>query len=212
MLLAALAASLPVASAYIASSSNYRIQTDSVNVGGILSTSTSYRAEDTLGEEGVGTSSSATYNIKAGYQQMQQTYLAITASPNVTLSPNILSLGGGVANGVATWTVTTDNAAGYTMNIRSTSSPALVSGANNFADYVPAGVDPDFTFTTPAAGNRFGFSAPAVVLRVCPGTPGRDPGQWQRRDSLGSDDGRSGLLAGDLLELAQADVGLRVWS
>lgn len=155
---ATLIIALPVASAYIASSTNYRIQSDSVNVGGNLSTSTSYRAEDTLGESGVGTSSSATYNIKAGYQQMQETYLAITAPGNVTLSPNIPAIGGGVANGVATWTVTTDNAAGYTMNIRATSSPALVSGANNFADYVPAGSDPDYTFTTPAASNRFGFT------------------------------------------------------
>ncbi len=156
--IAMLVIALPVASAYIASSSNYRIQTDSVNIGGIFSTSTSYRAEDTLSEEGVGTSTSATYNIKAGYQQMQQTYLAITSSPNVTLSPSILALGGGVANGLATWTVTTDNAAGYTMNIRSSGSPALVSGVNNFADYVPAGANPDFTFITPTTANRFGFS------------------------------------------------------
>lgn len=156
--LAVLIVTAPVAFAYIASSSNYRIQADSVNVGGILSTSTSYRAEDTLGEEGVGTSSSASYNIKAGYQQMQQVYLAITAPGNVTLAPNIPSLGGGIANGISTWTVTTDNLSGYTMNIRASSSPALTSGGNNFANYVPAGANPDFTFTTPAAANRFGFS------------------------------------------------------
>jgi hypothetical protein len=45
---------VPLASAFVASSTNYRIQTDSINVGGVLSTSTSYRAEDTLGESGVG--------------------------------------------------------------------------------------------------------------------------------------------------------------
>jgi hypothetical protein len=160
-LLVALASFLvatPIAMAYVASSTNYRIQMDSINVGGILSTSTSYRAEDTLGEEGTGTSSSATYAIKAGYQQMQQVYLAISSPGNITLSPNIPSSGGGVANGNATWTITTDNVAGYTMNIRASSSPALQSGVNNFANYVPAGADPDFTFTTPAAANRFGFT------------------------------------------------------
>lgn len=149
---------LPSASAYIASSTNYRVVTDSVNIGGNLSTSTNYRTEDTLGEDAVGTSSSATYAIKAGYQQMQETYLAITAPGNIILSPNIVGAGGGVANGIVTWTVTTDNAAGYTMNIRASNAPALVSGANNFTDYIPAGVDPDFTFTTPTATNRFGFT------------------------------------------------------
>ncbi len=148
----------PIATAYIASSSNYRIQADSVNGGGVLSTSTSYRAEDTLGEEGVGTSSSATYNIKGGYQQMQEVYLAITAPGNTTLAPSIPTAGGGVANGVSTWTVTTDNAPGYTMNIRASGTPALASGANNFVNYIPAGADPDFAFATPAASSRFGFS------------------------------------------------------
>ena len=149
---------VPFASAYVASSTNYRIQSDSINVGGMLSTSTSYRTEDTLGEEGVGTSSSAIYFIKGGYQQMHETYLAVTAPGNVTLSPNILSLGGGVANGQAAWTVTTDNEAGYTMNIRASTTPALTSGANSFANYVPVGTDPDFTFTTPALSARFGFT------------------------------------------------------
>jgi hypothetical protein len=131
---------------------------DSVNVGGILSTSTTYRAEDTLGETGVGTSSSASYRVKGGYQQMQETYLAITLPTDVTLSPSIPNTGGGTANGAAAWTVVTDNSAGYTFTLVASASPALVSGVNNFPDYVPAGADPDFTFSTPAASSRFGFS------------------------------------------------------
>jgi hypothetical protein len=149
---------LPLAFAYVSSSTNYRIQLDSINMGGGLSTSTSYRVEDTLGESGVGTSSSATYQIKAGYQQMREVYIAITAPADITLTPSILSVGGGTGNGSAVWTVTTDNEAGYTMNIRASTSPALVSGANTFANYVPAAADPDFTFTTPAAASRFGFT------------------------------------------------------
>lgn len=155
---ALLFAGAPFAFAFVASSTNYRIQTDSINVGGVLSTSTSYRAEDTLGETGVGTSSSATYQIKAGYQQMQQTYIAITSPGSITLTPVILSTGGGTGDGSATWTVTTDNAAGYTMNIGASLSPALVSGVNSFVNYVPAGADPDFTFTTPVLSSRFGFT------------------------------------------------------
>ena len=148
----------PPAFAYVASSTNYLIQTDSVNIGGTLSTSTSYRAEDTLGESGVGTSSSASYQVKAGYQQMQEVYLAISVPGNITLLPSIPTVGGGVADGSAAWTVTTDNAAGYTMNITASATPALVSGVDSFADYVPAGASPDFTFTTGAAAANFGFT------------------------------------------------------
>lgn len=155
--LAALTLFAPVAYAYVASSTNYRIQEDSVNVGGGLSTSTNYRIESTVGEDASGTSSSATYRIKAGYQQMQEVYLAITAPGNITLAPAI-PVSGGVANGQASWTVITDNAAGYSMTIRASSSPALVSGANNFADYTPAGANPDFTFSVPATAAEFGFT------------------------------------------------------
>ncbi len=154
----------PFAFAYVASSSSYRIQEDSINTGGILSTSTSYRIEDTIGESGTGTSSSATYQIKAGYQQMQEIYLAISVPGNVTLSPSILTTGGGTSTGAATWTVITDNLAGYTMNIRASSSPALQSGVNSFANYIPAGAAPDFTFTTPSATSYFGFSPESTDL------------------------------------------------
>ena len=149
---------VPFAFAYVASSSNYRIQTDSVNIGGVFSSSTSYRAEDTLGESGVGTSSSASFSVKAGYQQMQAVYLALAPSGNVTLTPNIPSTGGGAADAVASFTVTTDNVAGYSMTLTSSQAPALASGANNFTDYLPAGANPDFSFTTPASASRFGFS------------------------------------------------------
>lgn len=149
---------ITVAHAYVASSSNYRIQEDSINSGGLLSTSTNYRIEDTLGESGVGTSSSATYQIKAGYQQMQEVYLAISVPGNITLLPNVPSTGGGTADGSLAWTVTTDNAAGFTMNLAASGTPILKSGANSFADYVPAGANPDFTFATPAASSNFGFT------------------------------------------------------
>lgn len=147
------------ATAYVASSTNYRLQEDSVNMGGGLSTSTSYRTESTLGEPGAGTSSSATYRIKAGYQQMQETYLALTVPGNLSLSPDIPTTGGGSANASGAWTVLTDNAAGYTMTLRSSASPALTSGGNNFADYTPAGADPDYAWGVGAATSEFGFTA-----------------------------------------------------
>ena len=151
-------AGIPLAMAYVSSSSNYRIQEDSVNNAGVLSTSTSYRVQDTVGESGLGTSSSPSYGVKAGYQQMQQTYIAIIPPGNITLAPNIPQSGGGAADGVGTWTVLTDNIAGYSMTLASQNAPAMQSGANNFPNYVPGGANPDFTFTTPAATSRFGFT------------------------------------------------------
>ena len=95
---------------------------------------------------------------------MHESYLAISAPGNITLAPNIPTNGGGIADGSAAWTVTTDNEAGYTMNIRASSTPALSSGANSFANYVPAGANPDFTFTTPVAASRFGFTQKGWTL------------------------------------------------
>jgi hypothetical protein len=150
--------SMPVAFGYVSSSTSYRIQNDSINIGGTLSTSTGYRVEDTVGEDMSGVSASASYNIKAGYQQMQQTYLAVSAPGNVTLSPNIPATGGGAANGQAIWTIVTDNISGYTASLSSTAAPALVSGANIFSDYTVAGVNPDFSFSVLANTSEFGFS------------------------------------------------------
>jgi len=140
------------------SSSNYSIQSDSINFGGGFSTSTSYEQESTFGEIATGESESSTYKIKAGYQQMQEVYLAITAAADVTLSPSIEGTTAGTATGSTTITVTTDGVAGYELYINASSSPALVSGANSFADYTPAGASPDFTFSIGASDSEFGFS------------------------------------------------------
>lgn len=152
------------ANAYVASSSSYRLQSDSINIGGVLSSSTSYRMQDTIGEAGTGTSTSAIFGIRAGYQQMQETYLSITPPGNLTLSPSITTAGGGLASTSGAWTVITDNTAGYTMTLKSSSSPALVSGVNSFADYVPSGANPDFTWTVGVSAARFGYSAEGVDI------------------------------------------------
>lgn len=58
------------AQAYVASSSNYRIESDSVNVGGAdESTSTSYGLLDSIGQFVSGLSNSAIFQLNAGYRQ-----------------------------------------------------------------------------------------------------------------------------------------------
>lgn len=151
-----LAGSLSLALA--ASSSNYQIQFDSVNVGGIFSTSTNYKLEDTTGEIATGVSTSTSYSIKAGYQQMNEVSISISSPSDVTLTPSIPGVTGGTANGSATWTVITDDPAGYQMTITSSTTPALKSGLNTFADYTLAGSDPDYTFSVAAADSEFAFT------------------------------------------------------
>jgi hypothetical protein len=92
---------------------------------------------------------------------MQEVYLAIVPASNVTMSPAIGGVSGGTANGSATFTVTTDDPAGYTATIQASSTPALVntsSSTNAFADYVPAGAVPDFAFGIAASASAFAFS------------------------------------------------------
>lgn len=143
--------------AAVMTSSNYTIESDSVNFGGGLSTSTNYSQESTFGEIATGPSQSSNYQIRAGYQQMKSVYLSISTSP-VALSPSIPSISGGTANGSTIVTVTTDNPAGYELYIKASSSPALKSGVNSFADYTPAGANPDFTFSVAVSASEFAFT------------------------------------------------------
>jgi len=150
--------STSVASAYVASSTSYRVQNDSINVGGELSTSTSYKMEDTAGEIATGSSTSTSYTMKAGYQQMQETFLSISSPSDITLTP--LTLLQNSAVGSTTWTIITDNAAGYTLTVTASSSPALVDDntGKSFADYTEASAGVPETWSVSNA-YEFGFSA-----------------------------------------------------
>ncbi len=138
-------------------SSTYKINSDSVNFGGGDSTSTNYNIGDTIGEVGTGDSTSTNYALHAGFRQMQESSIAIS-SPTDLVMASMGGLSGGSSEGVMSWVITTDNSAGYTMSIASTTTPALKSINDSLADYVPAGADPDYNFTNLAANSSFGFS------------------------------------------------------
>jgi len=147
LLLFVVALVIPLGMVSAMSSTNYSVQSDSINFAGGLSTSSSYTIQDTLGELATGNSSSTNYIMKAGYQQMFQSYIAISISGATTSIPNISGFSGGSGIASTTWTVITDNSAGYSLSINSTQSPAMRgSNGDNIADYVPAGASPDFNF------------------------------------------------------------------
>lgn len=140
------------------SSGIYKIQSDSVNIGGVRSTSSTYLIEDTAGETGTGDSASSIYKVSAGYQSMQVVYLAVTANSDVTMSPAIGGITGGTSNGSTNFTVTTDNPAGYTVTIKASTTPALQSPLDTISDYSATAPSPDFTFFVPSTASQFGFT------------------------------------------------------
>lgn len=140
-------------------SANYQIQNDSINIGGTENSSSgNYQVSDTLGESATGNSSSASYNLYAGYRQMTGSSIAISAPADVTMSPSINGLTGGTSNGSATWTVTTDDPGGYTLAVKASTNPALKSSNDSFANYTPAGANPDFTFSVAVTDSEFAFT------------------------------------------------------
>jgi hypothetical protein len=138
-------------------SSVYKIQSDSLNLGGADGGSPSYKLNDTLGEQGTGDSNSATYYMHAGYWQMGESSISISSPTDLVLT-SMGGLSGGSSEGTMAWTVITDNTAGYNMSIASTTTPALKSATDSLSDYTPAGADPDYNFTNLASNSTFGFS------------------------------------------------------
>jgi len=145
---------------YVMSSPSYRIQSDSINVGGVRQTSNSYYSEDTIGEVVVGISSSTSYILRAGYQEMLQSSISLSLSTtSVQLLPNIPGTTGGSASGTYNATVITDNTGGYSLYVNASTSPALKSGSYSFNDYTPSVVGtPDFNWSVLSTTSEFGFT------------------------------------------------------
>ena len=138
-------------------SSTYKIQSDSLNFGGADSSSAGYKLSDSLGEIGTGDSNSSNYYMHAGYWQMGESYISISSPPDLVMA-SMGGLSGGSSEGTMSWVVTTDNKAGYTIGIASSTTPALKSAVDSLADYTPAGADPDYNFTNNTNNSSFGFS------------------------------------------------------
>lgn len=154
---------LSVSLAQVSTSTNYQIQSDSINIGGGLATSASYRQESTVGEIATGPSDSATYALRAGYQQMQEVYLSLAVTGDVTMSPSLPGITGGTANGSTTFTVVTDSPAGYQLTLQAENDPAMQTGPYTIADY-NEGLDADFSFLTGSGEAHFGFTPEGVDI------------------------------------------------
>jgi hypothetical protein len=149
-----------VALAVVATSTNYRIDRDSINFVGDLSTSTSYSLEDTGGEVGTGIGTSTNFLLNAGYQQ-NDGYITISTPADVTLLPSIDGAVGGQADGNTTWTVTTDNATGYALYLHASVAPAMQSGSASFANYSSG---TSFAWSVGSSVSEFGFTPEGTAV------------------------------------------------
>lgn len=101
-------------------------------------------------------SASATDSVGVSLQVTEE--IAISSPPDVTL-PSIGGMGAASSTGSFSWTVTTNNSAGYTLAVKASTSPALQSGSDSIADYTPATPGtPDFNFSVGANDAEFGYS------------------------------------------------------
>lgn len=151
---------LPIlVSGQVATSTNYQIERDSINIGGGFSTSTNYGLEDTVGGPEPQYATSTNYILLAGYQKPEEASISITInSPSDVNMDSISGLVGGVSTSTVAWTLTTNNGAGYSLSIKSVSSPALSSSNDFFADYVPSGAAPDYNWSIETTSAEFGYS------------------------------------------------------
>jgi hypothetical protein len=150
---------LAISDAQVRSSTSYRLESDSINFAGGLSSSSNYTLESTAGEIATGPSDSATYSLRAGYQQMQSVFISMTDPGNVELTPSIGGLTGGTASGSLAVMVLTDSPSGYELTISAENAPAMRKGSDVIDDYVPvASPNPDYSFITGSTDVFFGFS------------------------------------------------------
>ncbi len=63
--------------AQVRSSSNYQLESDSINVGGGLSNSSNFSLESTAGEIATGRSTGTNFSLQAGYQQLDSVFISL---------------------------------------------------------------------------------------------------------------------------------------
>jgi hypothetical protein len=152
--------------AQVRSSSNYQIESDSLNAGGGYSSSTNFQQESTIGEVSTGRSTSTSYSLRAGYQQMQEVFLSLAGGVNVILSPDLPGITGGESNGTTTFTVITDSPSGYELTIESEGDPAMQRvGGGSIDNYPGSLITPDYAFTAGSGEAYFGYTAQGVDIK-----------------------------------------------
>jgi len=100
---------------------------------------------------------SATANDSANVNLAVDPTLSISSPADVSMSPDIT--GSGASTGSAAWAVTTNSVTGWKLEVNASASPAMVSGANTFADYTETTLGTPEAWSILATASEFGFTA-----------------------------------------------------
>jgi len=84
--------------------------------------------------------------------------ISITTGADVTMAPNI-SVSANSSIGSSSWNVKTNSHAGYTLAIKASTDPALVSATNSFTDYTEAVLGTPELWSVETGVYEFGYSA-----------------------------------------------------
>ncbi len=171
--------------AYVMESNNYRVQSDSINVGGTDDqTSDNYKMSETIGEFASGESTSNGYKLKAGYQQMQESYISLTSPGNINMGSGNISLSQDDVFGTGSaWNIKTDNPAGYVLTFKTDQANSMDSGSETFTDYTEVSAGTPDAWSVDASNYEFGFS-------VCGGDVSNSGKSW------GGDSGSADCVCG----------------
>ncbi|MFA5871988.1 MAG: hypothetical protein WC858_04720 [Parcubacteria group bacterium] len=115
------------------SSGSYKINADSINVGGAPSGSGSYYLNDTIGEIATGEGASGTYEMKAGFWYMVNTYLTLTVDTENKYLGTLFP--GSPITGETTLDVTTDAWNGYVLNVSKDHKMRHADGSPDIDDH-----------------------------------------------------------------------------
>ncbi|OGY71294.1 MAG: hypothetical protein A2986_04595 [Candidatus Jacksonbacteria bacterium RIFCSPLOWO2_01_FULL_44_13] len=112
-------------------------------------------------------------------QETDEVLVTLSVTAEMTLSnpvdvglSAIAGLTGGSSTGTATWTVVTNNNAGYTLHLHAAASPALVGGAqgDSITDYTEASAGvPDYTFVVDDGNAEFGYTVNTTGTTIVTG-------------------------------------------
>ena len=113
----------PLISYSAMSSTNFRIDADSFDVGGIHSSSSAFTLDDSISGSPFGTVTSTSFELRGGFQSMSGNTLSLSIS-NSSVALGTLSASA-VASGSTVATVVTDADTGYTLSVGSVSGAGL---------------------------------------------------------------------------------------
>jgi hypothetical protein len=144
--------------AAVMQSTNYQIQSDNLTPSGGQWSSVNYIFKDSFGEVSTGISDSTSYSMRAGYQEMQETYLSISSPGVLNMTPSIPGISGGTADVSGTFNVITDDAAGFTLALNASTAHAMMAESDPTYYFSNYSATPTYTWTVYSGNAQFGYT------------------------------------------------------